>query len=522
MTAARGRVVAALVPAAALLAVATPPSWAAWSGRSWLLSPSASAVARLGPVWAGDDGRGLAAVQTGDPATGVADWRLFRQRADGAWSDEEPLGVPAGLTPMAVGEDGTLVAAGIVATPAGPEIAASRRRNGSWEAPRALSAPLGATAPALAVVAGPDGAAAVSWLAAGVGHVSVVDDRLVTVAAPATGTPLVRLAESGAALALWTRGVRGGEALAYSVRPARSGWRTPAWAPVARPLPAGALSFDADVSATGQAVLAWTAGPAAGNRIWSSRWIGLRDRWTAPVDVAGATVAGARVEAVRTTLAGDALAVWSTPTRTETATLPAAVIGWNRDGIVPAAPGRGRADRAPVQVVVRRLGASAIGWGLHDGLAASVRGVGPGAWPPADAHTAVIGPLGVRFGAGPAGGLVASWAVTSGVASGRVGIAMRPGGDQPTPSGLRVTSGRAGPVAHVALTGAGTVALEARTARTGVLVAATLVNLPAGTTALPLPGEIRARLSRGVRYVLRIRTDSTGAAPASAAFTPRR
>lgn len=525
MTGPRARTAAAIALAAGAVGVGTPSAQAAWSSRTWLLAPSAAAVARLGPVWADDTGQAFAAVQ-GDPvAGGPADWRLVRQRVGGSWSDDESLGVPAGLTPMAVGEDGTLVAAGVVATPAGPEVYASRRRDGAWEAPRALSAPLAGESPTLSAVVGPDGTAAVSWVAAGVAHVSLIaDDRLVPLAAPGTGTPIVRLAESGAAMALWTRAVAGGQSVAFAVRPARGGWSAPGWAPVARPVPAAALSFDADVAGTGQAVLVWTAGAAGANRIWSSVWIGPRDRWTAPAAVEPAVIPGARVEAVRATVAGDAVAVWSTTTRTETATRLAGNGWWSRDGSVVGAPGRGRAARAPVQVVAARAGGLTVGWALHDGLAAAVRGPGAGSWPPADTHTAVIGPLGVRMGGGRGGDVVAAWAVTAGVASGRVGVAVREGSGGPALTGLSMSSARTGPVAHIGLTTPGRVTLEVHRQGTGVLVATTLVDLPAGLSVLPLPGELRARLARGDGYVLRARTSSRdpGAATASAAFTTRR
>gem|GEM_PF-6472916 len=508
----------AAAPALAVLALAVlvPNARGAWVETQWLAEPVPDPAARLGPVAVAPSGAVAAIVRAGAAPGAATSWEM-RTRAPGAsWTAAPaPLGVPAGLVPLAA-EGGTVLAAGVVATPHGAVVAAARGGAAGWGPVQPLSAPLadGGAGAGVTGAVGADGTAAVAWREGGTARVAVLDEAaVVPLAGAGAEVPVVRIGAAGDVLALWTRPEGTAVRLVGALRPAGGRWTPVRALPTPRGATAAQLHWDGDV-AGGAAIVAWTAGARTGHRVqWS---IAPRPgaRWTSPA-AATPALPGARLQALRATAGGDAVVLWSTTGATASATRPAGAAGWTPDGTLTGAPGRGRAARAPLQVVATPLGTLHAVWPVRGGVAVSTRDAhAPVPWPAADVVPAAPGPLAVRAAAADTGDLAVSWAVLSGVGTGRIGAAVRTGPAGPAPQAARAAAGPDGPVLRIRLAAPSRVGVEVlpvtRAGAADVVgrrpVAAVLLDLPAGASAVPLPRLVTDRLLAGRRYALRVRT----------------
>ncbi len=510
---------------AATSLVVAPVSAGAWTTDAWLGQPRVDATAPAPPIALTADG-GAVAVTAPVGFGPFAGWDTRRMQPGGAWQAPAPSGAPAGLWPSFFTPAGALVAIGVVDRGAGPVVEAALGTAAGWTALPVVMGPAPGATLRYTAAAGPDGTLVLAATDGVTMRIVTVDGpRQAVLSAPGGTLPDLAVGESGDALAAWrVPAGPGRETVLTSRMPAGGEWSAPARAPVPRAVPAAALAFDADLSADGTAMIAWTAGAAGRHRVWWSM-AGPSGRWPASSAVLPQTIPGARVEALRLTAGGDAVVLWST-TRGLAGASRAAGRHWTADGTVPGAPGRGRADRSPVQVMTDRVNQVAVAWVLRGDVALTVRPAsgapapsgrfgGRGAMPAADVAAAPAwpvaaqvptapGPVSAAFAIGPGGGRAVTWMVDGGVATGRRGVAAEParpalidgvfaagGGDAVW---LSVAARRGGP-ATVTFTPVG-----ARTPD-----AALTAQLQAGTTRIAVPWVAAWRLRPATAYVVAVR-----------------
>lgn len=489
--------------AAALLAPAAPA--AALTTTEWLGQPRAATGALAPPGFAAD---GTPFALTGGVTLGGG----WDRRALGAagWGAPAPAQVPAGMSPVATGADGAVLAMGPSVEGASVVVRSAVWRGGAWTPVAAVVS--GGASPTYTGALGADGTVVVAATDGATLQLGLQDGARVR-GLTAKGSSLPRLAvdEAGDALAVWKVASGSRETALYSVLPAGRGWTGVRRAPVPRSVPVGALSVDADLSAGGVGMMAWTARSAGRHRVWWSMSPAIGTPFTPAAPAAPAASPGAVLEGIRMSGPGDATVVWSTPRATLSASRLAGAPWWTTDGTVAGAPGSGRATHAPVEVVADRFGTVGVSWATHDGVAISRKGHGPGPWPAApDAVATAPGPLSVRAALSPGGGTALSWIVDSGVGNGRAGVAARPGAPALV---ARVTVRRTRRAVQLTTTatrpGPVVIAFTRRGARTPDATMGLVVN--AGVTRFDATRLAETRLNRRATYT--VAALGTGASP---------
>lgn len=498
-----------------LLAVLAASAQAAPVPSEWLGVPRGTTA--MGPVGLAPDGTAVAVTPS---RTTPGTWDLVRFTGT-QWGAPAPALVPAGMRPVAVGADGAVLAMGPSVEGDRTVVRAALLTGGGWNAvPAALA---GSPTVEYAGRVGADGTLLMaSSDGASVQVVAVDGTRVQAVTAPGTGLPDLNLNESGDALVAWRAASGAGETLLYSVRPAGGAWSAVRRGPVARTVPSAALSFDADITGDGTGLLAWAAGAAGKNRVWWSIARDPRAGWNPASPVSAAPIPGAVVEGLIAAAGGESTLVWSTPRATQTAARPPSSPRWTLEGTVPSAPGRGTAARAPVTPLTDRAGMVAVAWAPRGSVSLAVKPFMPGGWTAPQTFVTPPGPVSVTAAVASTG-LVASWSVDSGPATGRAGVVAA--GSAPARVSRvvagRARDGRVTVVASAEQPGWAVVTVTRVGTRTPV-VARTVALVP-GTNTIPL-GSGQAALRRGAAYEVRVSGASAGTsgAPVASLRVPAR